>query len=522
MKVEMRNISKSFGANDVLTGVHLDIEPGEVHSLIGENGAGKSTLMNILTGLIDRDGGQIFIDGREMYYKNPLDAEHHGISFIHQELNNFQEMTVVENMFLEREMKNKFGLLNMSKMRETAKEYSSQLDANIDVDARLGSLSVGHQQMIEIAKSLITDAQLIIMDEPTAALTEKEIDRLFEVIRKLKSEDVSFIYISHRMEEIFEISDRVTVMRDDVSVNTYKTSDVDAYQIVKDMVGREIGDFYPQRHSKIGKVIFKAEGANQAIAAARSGAYTAFIGKVGDDENGKWMIDVLKKDGIDISQVAVSNQTSTGEACILLDDKGQNSIIVYGGTNQEISVDDIDRAQFNIASSDFLVTQFETPERSAVKAFRYAKKNDVRTILNPAPAKSHIDPELLKLTDLIIPNETESEIITGIKITDEESMKRSAEKIMKQGVKAVIITLGASGSYFYCPDEQGLINACRVHAIDTTAAGDTFIGALSSQLNKDFSNLAETIAFASKASSLTVQKLGAIPSIPTLKAIHGA
>lgn len=262
------------------------------------------------------------------------------------------------------------------------------------------------------------------------------------------------------------------------------------------------------------------KGANQAIAAARSGANTVFIGKIGNDENGKVMIDVLQKDGIDTSHVTISNQLSTGEACILLDNNGQNSIIVYAGSNHDITDDDIDRAQFEIASSDFLVTQFETPERVAVKAFQYAKKNNVITILNPAPAKSHINPALLKLTDLIIPNETESEIITGIKITDEESMKRSAEKLINQGVKAVIITLGASGSYFYGPIEQGFIKAVTVHAIDTTAAGDTFIGALSSQLNKDFSNLTDSIVFASKASSLTVQKLGAIPSIPTLAAIQ--
>lgn len=259
MQVEMKNISKAFGSNKVLRDVNFSIHAGEVHALMGENGAGKSTLMNILTGLLDHDGGEILVDGNQTEFKNALDAEQHGIAFIHQEMNNFGEMSVVENMFLNREIKKGFGMLDMKEMKKQAKEALSKLGADISVDVPVGSLSVGRQQMIEIAKSLMNKTQVLIMDEPTAALTENEIDKLFGIIDSLRKQGVAIIYISHRMEEIFKISDRVTVMRDGLSVNTYQTSETDVKTIVHDMVGRDMGDFYPDRHAKFGDVLLKAE-----------------------------------------------------------------------------------------------------------------------------------------------------------------------------------------------------------------------------------------------------------------------
>lgn len=276
------------------------------------------------------------------------------------------------------------------------------------------------------------------------------------------------------------------------------------------------------RSAKDGRSACGGKGANQAVAAARAGAHTSLIGKVGDDLNGKVMIDALKKDGIDTSYVAVSDQLNTGEAFVFLDDQGQNSIVVYGGANQNIGNDDIDEAQHSIGQSDFLLTQLETPEPAAIRAFEYARAHHVITVLNPAPAKRDIHSRLLKLTNVIIPNELESETITGIKITDRQSMRLSAEKMMDLGVQAVIITLGARGAYFCSSKDQGLIEAFKVTAVDTTAAGDTFIGALCSRLNKDLSNLADSIIFANTASSLAVQKLGAQPSIPTLEEIRNS
>lgn len=259
MKIELKSISKSFGANHVLQGVDFEVKPGEVHALIGENGAGKSTLMNIFTGLLNADKGDIVVDGEKVHYSGPLEAEQHGISFIHQEMNNFLEMSVVDNMFLNKEIRTKFGLVDETKMIKQANHYLDELGAHIDVQTDIGRLSIGRQQMVEIAKSLMTDAKTIIMDEPTAALTEKEIDLLFGVVRSLKKKGVSFIYISHRMEEIFKIADRVTVMRDGISVSTYDVGKVDMKQIVHDMVGRDMGDFYPERNPNFGEIVMEVQ-----------------------------------------------------------------------------------------------------------------------------------------------------------------------------------------------------------------------------------------------------------------------
>jgi len=239
MEIEMKHISKSFGNNKVLRDINFSIHSGEVHALMGENGAGKSTMMNILTGLLNADGGEITVDGKTTTFKNALDAEQHGIAFIHQEMNNFADMSVVENMFLNRELKKGFGMLDTKAMKEQAKTALDRLGVDISVDTLVGSLSVGRQQTIEIAKSLMNKTQVLIMDEPTAALSENEIAKLFKIIDSLREQGVAIIYISHRMEEIFEISNRLTVMRDGLTINTYETSETDVKQIVHDMVGRE-------------------------------------------------------------------------------------------------------------------------------------------------------------------------------------------------------------------------------------------------------------------------------------------
>lgn len=262
------------------------------------------------------------------------------------------------------------------------------------------------------------------------------------------------------------------------------------------------------------------KGANQAIAAARCGASTAFIGKIGDDENGKMMLGLLNESNVSTKYVETSSE-GTGQAFILLQDSGENSILIYGGANQTISDEDIENAHEVICSADFLVTQFETPILPAVKAFEMAKESGVVTILNPAPAKQ-VPQELLQHTDLITPNETEAEILTGVHVDNPASQHEAAVKLQELGAKNVIITLGSKGAFYRVGEKEGFVPAFKVRAIDTTAAGDTFLGALSSQLKKDFSNIEEAIVFASRASSLAVQKLGAIPSIPTKKAVEDA
>lgn len=257
------------------------------------------------------------------------------------------------------------------------------------------------------------------------------------------------------------------------------------------------------------------KGANQAVAAARSGCAVSFVGAVGDDAPGKEMLALLKKENINLDGIKEVADESTGQAFITVDDSGQNSITIYSGANYAFDQDDIEQNSDLIAASDFVVAQFETPIEATIQGFKIAHQNNAKTILNPAPAITEIPAELLQVTDIIIPNETEAATITGVEVVDEKSAKKAADKLHELGVSAVIITIGDKGAFYDFQDKQGLIPAFKVKAVDTTAAGDTFIGAMTSILKSDFSNLSDAITFANKASSLTVQGYGAQPSIPT-------
>ncbi|MFN4214012.1 sugar ABC transporter ATP-binding protein [Exiguobacterium sp.] len=260
MHIELKRIHKSFGPVSVLKGVDFELLPGEIHALMGENGAGKSTLMKVMTGLHAQDEGEIVIDGAVRQFKHPKEAEREGIAFIHQELNILPELTVTENLFLGRELTGAFGVIKQQEMKRRAREYLAELNVFMEVDELAKNLSVGQQQMIEIAKALMTDAKVIVMDEPTAALTDREIRALFSVSRALRDQGVSIIYISHRMEEIFELCDRITVLRDGISIGTHPIVEMSFEEIVKEMVGREIGERYPDRTATIGDVVLEVNG----------------------------------------------------------------------------------------------------------------------------------------------------------------------------------------------------------------------------------------------------------------------
>ncbi|UWF57027.1 sugar ABC transporter ATP-binding protein [Staphylococcus hyicus] len=255
--ITMRQIHKAFGENKVLQGVDFTLKTGTVHALMGENGAGKSTLMKILVGMHQKDQGDIYFDDQPKVFKNPKEAEQEGVTFIHQELNIWPELTVLENMFIGKEIKNKWGVLKTNEMVRQATAIFEQLHFNIPLHKVAKHCSIGEQQMIEIAKALMTDAKVIVMDEPTATLTDKEISELFKMIRHLKAKGVAFVYISHRMAEIFEIADDITVMRDGKTV-FFKPVEETAYNdIVKAMVGRELDEQYPKRQYQPEDIILK-------------------------------------------------------------------------------------------------------------------------------------------------------------------------------------------------------------------------------------------------------------------------
>lgn len=259
MRIEMRGIDKSFGSNQVLKQADFTLESGEVHALMGENGAGKSTLMKILTGVYTKDAGTVLVDGKEVNYKNPQEAEKAGIVFIYQELNVMFDLTVEENLFMGKEIHGKFGICDKKAMQKKAQEALNILGVNISPKTVMAELSVGQQQMVEICKALMADAKVIIMDEPTAALTQSETVALFKVIESLRKKGVSMVYISHRMEEIFELCDRITVLRDGSYIGVKNIPETNMNEIVKMMIGREIGERYPSRNVKIGKEVLKVK-----------------------------------------------------------------------------------------------------------------------------------------------------------------------------------------------------------------------------------------------------------------------
>ncbi len=262
MEIRMTNISKSFGTNKVLHGVDFDVGAGKIHALMGEHGAGKSTLMNILTGLHKEDGGQIFVDGEEITFNSPREAENFGIAFIHQELSIWPNLSILENLFLMRPLKNSFGLLDTAAMYRQAEEKCEELGIQLPLHKEAGECSVGQQQMTEILRVLMLNAQIVIMDEPSAALTDRETEVLFEVMRRMKAAGVGIIYISHRMEEVFANCDRITVMRDGYSISTRPIAETSMEQVVTDMVGRTLTEYYPERSRVPGEVVFEIRNMN--------------------------------------------------------------------------------------------------------------------------------------------------------------------------------------------------------------------------------------------------------------------
>ncbi|SHK36246.1 ribokinase [Clostridium cavendishii DSM 21758] len=262
------------------------------------------------------------------------------------------------------------------------------------------------------------------------------------------------------------------------------------------------------------------KGANQAVAARRSGAEVTMLGKIGKDENGQILVDELNKDGINTSEITISENESTGMAMIMVGDTGNNSIVVIPASNMDIK-DEVTKWESSILNGDILITQLETPEKAAIEAFKFAKNNGKVTILNPAPAKQ-ISDELLKYTDIIIPNETEAETLTGVKVEDLETAKDAAKVFNEKGVEYVIITLGSKGAAVIGKEEAEVIPAFKVNAIDTTAAGDSFIGGLSSKLdckNLNLENIKKAVLFGNRVSSISVTRKGAQPSIPYLKEV---
>ena len=259
--LRMQGVSKAFSGVAALNDVTLEVPRGEVHALMGENGAGKSTLMKILCGLVQKDAGEIFLEDSLVEIKSPKAALDLGISMIHQELNPVRAMTVSENIFLGKEPCYRFtNVVNRRKQRELAQELFREMGVTVDPDRKMSALSVAEMQLVEIVKAVSYNARILIMDEPTSAITGREVARLFEIIRNLKAKGIAIIYISHKMDEIFRISDTITVLRDGKYIETRPAKELDHDALVKLMVGRKISELFPKVNSTKGEVAFEVEG----------------------------------------------------------------------------------------------------------------------------------------------------------------------------------------------------------------------------------------------------------------------
>lgn len=373
MQASLKNIYKSFGQNEVLKGVDLDIKEGEIHALVGENGAGKSTLMNIFTGILGKDSGEILIDGKKTEINTTEDAKKLGISFIHQELVDYPELSVVDNLFMNNELK-KGIFLDYEKMEAEVRKVFEELDINIDPNETVKNLSVGERQMMEIAKANMSDINILILDEPTTALTNNEIEKLFKLIKKLKDRKVSMIYISHRMEEIFALTDRVTVMRDGKSVAVFETSKTNEVELVKHMVGRDIGDFYPEINFKPGEVRFEIKNFSRdgyfenINLKARAGEVVGIGGLMGAgrSEIFRSVFGIDEKDSgqvyIDNELVNIKNPSDAikNNMAFLTENRKEEGLVLGESIRENLSL-----TNFNKVSSGFFIDQDKEKKFSA-------------------------------------------------------------------------------------------------------------------------------------------------------------
>ena len=285
--LRLRHASKTFGSVVALGDGSIELTAGEVHALVGENGAGKSTLVKILAGVHQPDAGELLVAGSARLFRSPADSKAAGISVIYQEPTLFPDLTVAENIFIGRQPRTRLGFIDRAAMRAEARALFHRLGVPIDPDRPAEGLSIADQQIIEIAKAISLDASVLVMDEPTAALSGVEVERLFTVARALRDRGAAILFISHRFEEVFDLADRVTVMRDGAYIGTHPTAEVTVDQLVREMVGRDIATLFPKTDTVIGTAVLEVTGLTRAGVfrdvsfAVRSGEIVALAGLVG-------------------------------------------------------------------------------------------------------------------------------------------------------------------------------------------------------------------------------------------------
>lgn len=339
--LEMRNVEKSFPGVKALDGVNLNAYSGKVMALLGENGAGKSTLMKVLSGVYQKTSGDIFLKGEKVEFSNTRQSQDKGIAIIHQELNLISDLSIGENIFLGREPKNKFGLIDWNKLYKEASDIMLSLGIDEDIKKNVGQLSIGKKQMVEIAKALSLSAELIIMDEPTDALTDTETRNLFAVVEKLRDEGKGIIYISHRLKEIFEICDYVTILRDGKYISENLVSEINEEILIEMMVGRKLHEQYPRLEIEIKDTVLSVKEIsnkyiNNVSFELRQGEILGIAGLMGSgrSEMAKTIIGDIKKQsgsisllGNEVNFKSTADSISNGITYVSEDRKGDGLIL---------------------------------------------------------------------------------------------------------------------------------------------------------------------------------------------------
>lgn len=394
MILELKGITKIFPGVKALDRVQFQLKKGEIHALMGENGAGKSTFIKVITGVYIAEEGKMYLEGKEVHFKGPRDAQAAGIAAVYQHPTSYPTLSVTENIFMGHEML-KNGVIQWNIMHAEAQKLLTKLDADFSPLAEVGLLSVAQQQMVEIAKALSTKARIIILDEPTAALTTNESVKLYEIVEKLRDEGKSIIFISHRFEDMYRLASRVTVFRDSQYISTYQVNEISNEDLIKAMVGREIKDMYPKEKIQIGKEVFRIEGMSRtgyfkdvtlSVHAGEIVGLTGLVG-AGRTETMESVCGITKPDAgkvyMEGKELHITRPKEAIDAGIVLlpEDRQRQGLILKWGLGRNVTLP----IQDAIATRGF---NNEKKERSLAKKYLEDVDTKAKTIFQPASSLS--------------------------------------------------------------------------------------------------------------------------------------
>ena len=410
--LELKGITKIFPGVKALNNVQFQLRRGEVHALMGENGAGKSTFIKVITGVHNAEEGQMYLNGKEVHFKGPLDAQEAGIAAVYQHPTSYPELSVTENIFMGHETV-KGGIIQWREMNEKAQELLDSLDADFKATDEVGALSVAQQQMTEIAKALSSNAQIFILDEPTAALTANESEKLYGIVDKLREDGKSVIFISHRFEDMYRLASRVTVFRDSQYIGTYDVDGISNADLIKAMVGREITDMYPKEKIELGKEIFRIEGMSRTgffkdvslnVKAGEIVGLTGLVG-AGRTETIESVCGITKSDAgrvyLEGKELSIKKPEDAMKAGIILlpEDRQKQGLILSWGLGRNVTLpiqDELANKGFNDEKKERELSKerLEEVDTKAVTIFQPASSlsggNQQKVVVAKALAQSNM------------------------------------------------------------------------------------------------------------------------------------